>query len=529
MTVVLLLLLSVVNCWAQEDTVNTTEGFVRGTVTPNHREFLGIPFAAAPVGKLRGQDPQPHLPWGGVRNCMKFAPSCPQDCTSPPRTCPDVHDEDCLYLNVYTPRVNAMKGKLPVMLWLYGGNNQEGGGGWNGGLYDGSNYVGNYSVIMVTTNYRLGVLGWLATNAKFGNFSGNAGFMDQIASLKWIQRNIANFGGDPNAVTIFGQSAGGTGIRGHLVSPASTGLFHGAISQSDPFTVPFKTREDALGIGNAFLEYLGCEGKDINCFLQANVSAILKAQHSVNNYLSLSKPAEMFYPWIQVIDENVIPMQSLFAFQQGKYNKVPVIFGHNKDDALSFIYGLQKFFLPSPEYLALLGVFFNFETGRVLEHYPTDWLGDNRPIITQLGTDYIWHCNSRYLLSLMKKWAPNVPVYIYQYNHVISFDWMKNPECVGKVCHASELILEFDIPGLSYFGTPNTNEKVLMKQFGTYWTNFAKTGNPNNGQPVMVNWPDWNSGSMQSLGFDYPAMKVESGFMNQTCAFWDGLGYHYGW
>ena len=175
--------------------------------------------------------------WGpNPKVTQAFSPGCPQNCELPPKTCPDTVSEDCLYLNVFTPREDYLQsnGPQPVMVWFHGGRYEQGSA--SDILYDGSFMANASGVIIVTANYRIGVLGFLVT----GSLQGNYGWQDQRSVLLWVQNNIANFGGDPNSVTVFGQSVGGISTALHLTSPSSVGLLHKAIIQSDPFTLPVK-------------------------------------------------------------------------------------------------------------------------------------------------------------------------------------------------------------------------------------------------------------------------------------------------
>jgi len=209
--------------------VKTADGVVRGLTSSKVDSFLGIPFAAPPVGELRWRPPAPAAPWHGVRNAITDPPGCPQNEGG---LLPGVGSstEDCLYLSVYRPAGSNTQTRLPVLFWMHGGGFGS-GAGW---LYDGSTLAQRNDVVVVTINYRLGALGYLtspALDAEQGN-SGNYGFLDQIAALKWVHRNITAFGGDPSRVAISGQSAGGGSACAMLASPQAKGLFSSAIIQS---------------------------------------------------------------------------------------------------------------------------------------------------------------------------------------------------------------------------------------------------------------------------------------------------------
>ena len=210
--------------------VQTVAGMVRGTVAPDHRLFAGIPYAAPPVGPLRWQPPAPAPAWQGVRDATRIGPRCLQDPGGDPEFGRQT-DEDCLTLNVWTPPMRAGGGQRPVMVWIHGGAFISG----SAGIYDSRWLATRGDMIVVTINYRLGAMGFLAHPAlgPAGDV-GNYGLADQQAALRWVRDNIAEFGGDPGKVTMAGESAGGMSVCDHLVAPESAGLFRSAIIQSGP-------------------------------------------------------------------------------------------------------------------------------------------------------------------------------------------------------------------------------------------------------------------------------------------------------
>jgi len=243
-----LLIIGVIYC--DESIVQTKFGAVQGFVGEQYRSFAGIPFVAPPVNELRWTFPlPPPAPWSpNTLQAINWRAGCPQKCLLPPHTCPDTMSEDCLYLNIFTPRLANLTQPQPVMVFLPGGHFEQGTAGCT--LYNASSMAAASNLVIVTVNYRLGFLGWLTTEDLIGNF----GFSDQIQALQWIKDNIAPFGGDPTQVTLFGQSAGATSLRAHLTSPSSKGLFHKVISQSDPFTLPMRDASDAINFGLLFLQ-----------------------------------------------------------------------------------------------------------------------------------------------------------------------------------------------------------------------------------------------------------------------------------
>ena len=230
----------------------TETGVVRGAAVTGGYQFLGIPYAAAPTGNLRWRPPQPAPSWKGVRDASQFGPSCPQPET--PFAPPGVQSEDCLRLNVYTPALSSGRAKArPVLVWIHGGGFVQDGAR----NYDPKNLAAEGTVV-VTVNYRLGALGFLAHPALAsspGGPSGNYGLMDQQAALRWVQHNIRTFGGDPNNVTIAGESAGGLSVLMHMVSEGSRGLFQKAIVQSGSFAMTQLPHSDGGGLRSVRRRY----------------------------------------------------------------------------------------------------------------------------------------------------------------------------------------------------------------------------------------------------------------------------------
>uniref|UniRef100_A0A6B2L1V8 Carboxylic ester hydrolase n=1 Tax=Arcella intermedia TaxID=1963864 RepID=A0A6B2L1V8_9EUKA len=489
---------------------------------------MGVPFVAPPVGSLRWANPVPPTPWSDVLPTRKFKAGCPQKCVLPANTCPDEISEDCLYLNVYAPRLANVSTPQPVMVFIPGGHFDAGTAGCI--LYDGSTIVSSSNVVLVTINYRLGFLGWL-TNVSPGNFSieGNFGFMDQIFALRWVRDNIAAFGGDPNQVTLYGQSAGSSSTRAHLMSPLSAGLFHKAILQSDPLSLPFRDTADATTLGVTFTDELKCS--DINCLRSKTVEEILLAQDAVDNQINLDRPIIMFLPIAPTVDGSVIPHHTFDAFQKGEINKVPMIFGATSEDALLFIYKAANFSLTDVEYYAILAFLYGIDAFSISKEYPAyPDVGDKRPAVGFLGTHYIFDCPARYVESLFHNLTSSL--YLYQWDHAIS-PALWGPDywfCYGHVCHGSELPFEFAGTEVQKLANWSDEERQLSRSIIGYYTNFARTGNPNSGHYIpSLNWPKWDPQTLQSMHFQTPQNTIDSGLLKNYCDFWDKLGYKYGW
>ena len=300
--------------------VQTASGAVRGAFADDHLLFAGIPYAAPPVGPLRWRAPQPPARWQGVRDASKFGARCTQDTTNDPDFGRSV-SEDCLTLNVWTPNSSAGR-PVPVMVWIHGGGFVNG----SGDIYDSRWMVAQGDIIVVTLNYRLGALGFLAHPALGANDDvGNYGFADQQAALRWVHDNIANFGGDPNKVTIAGESAGAMSVCDHLVAPGSAGLFRAAILQSGPCGAE-TDRATAEQISVAYAAAAGCAdpATAADCLRALPVAKL--TQLPVYFHLSsdgLTGP---------ISGTAVLPTDAMTAIAAGKAARVPVLIGTNHDE-----------------------------------------------------------------------------------------------------------------------------------------------------------------------------------------------------
>ena len=315
--------------------VRIESGAVRGAAGSEGYEFLGLPYAAPPTGNLRWRPPQTPAQWNGVRDATQFAPSCPQ--VSSPFAPPAPFSEDCLYLNVYTPTLRRDRAR-PVLVWIHGGGFTEDGAR----NYDGSKLAAD-GIAVVTINYRLGALGFLAHPAlasRPGGPAGNYGLMDQVAALRWVKRNIARFGGDPHDVTIAGQSAGGVSVLDLQVSHRARGLFQRAIVQSGAFALAQQPLAVAEAAGEAFATEAGCPDQTAQCLRNLPVDAL------VNNFPGAAIPG--------VIDGKVLTESIGTALAAGRFAHVPILDGINHLEELIFVAGLDVTvsggtFVPIPE------------------------------------------------------------------------------------------------------------------------------------------------------------------------------------
>ena len=301
--------------------VTTTDGAVRGTAGPGGYAFLGLPYAAPPTGNLRWRPPQPPAHWRGVRDATSFAPSCPQNPSANPFLPPGPMSEDCLYLNVYTPAPRSSdEGGRPVLVWIHGGGLTQDGGR----NYDPTTLAAD-GVVVVTINYRLGALGFLAhpaLAARPGGPAGNYGLMDQQAALRWVQANIRRFGGNPHNVTIAGESAGGLSVLAQMVSPGSRGLFQKAIIQSGAFALNQQPLAAAETAGEAFAAKAGCPDQTAACLRKLPVADLVNSP---------------FVGIPGVVDGQVLTEPIGTALAAGRFARVPVLDGTNHDEERIFV------------------------------------------------------------------------------------------------------------------------------------------------------------------------------------------------
>jgi len=495
--------------------VNTDKGPVQGTAVNGIREFLGIPYAAPPVGDLRWQPPTPHASWTTPLSATQFANHCPQPAT--PFGLASV-TEDCLFLNVFTPNDGGFFGifRRPVMVWIHGGALVTG----ESDDYDPTKLV-NEGVVVVTINYRLGALGFLAhpafaaeatdpdrNNDTDTGSTGNYGLMDQQLALLWVQRNIAAFGGDPRNVTIFGESAGGLSVLSQLASPASSGLFHKAIVESCAYALNTLTLATAEAAGAAFAAAAGCSSQTTACLRALPVATILAHEQTTG--------------YTPNIDGDFLPLSLGTAFATGQFNHVPVIQGTNHDEWRLFTaldFDLIGHPIPNTEagYEAALATLVGpVAAPTVAAQYPLASFPSADIAFAAAGTDAVFACPA---LSADISLAKFVPVFAYEFNDENAPELFLPPVSFPYgAAHASELQYLFDVR--ASFSVPlSTAQQELADTMRDYWTNFAKFGEPSFfGTPF---WLPFNAffDDMQSLV--PPSPTGENNFaIAHHCAFW---------
>ncbi|MFH1387217.1 MAG: carboxylesterase/lipase family protein [bacterium] len=460
--------------------IKLDSGPISGRAADGLRIYLGIPYAAPPVGELRWKPPQPVQPWTEVRECLAFGPSCPQ---------PEVEkvgktSEDCLYINVWTP-AKKPKEKLPVMVFIYGGAFTVGSA--TEPDYDGAN-LAQRGVVAVTFNYRVGPFGFLAhpllSAESPQGISGNYGLMDQTAALKWVRRNIAAFGGDPEKVTIFGESAGSISVCLQLIMPMSQGLFCGAIAESaGPYGISY-----LLPNADGSLEKALDMGQEFSQALKANTLTEMRKKTSAeilqifNFSISPFSPGMMFAP---VIDGQVIPAEPEKLYAKGQQAAVPTITGSNADEGNLFFTGASI-----KDYKTWLESLFGQHADEVFALFPATEEGEVRGAFNHLLTAAMFAEPARFVARAQEK--KGCRSFLYQFTRVSATAMAQK---LGAY-HSVELPYVFG--HLKEEGYSKVDQK-LSDQIIAYWTNFAKTGDPNG--PGLPVWPVYNSKGDENLEF----------------------------
>jgi para-nitrobenzyl esterase len=455
---------------ANSTVVATQFGLVAGTAQDGIASFKGVPYAAPPVGSLRWREPQQPRPWHAVRAAREFGAACMQKGMFPDDMPREPVSEDCLTLNIWTP---ARGTKLPVMVWIHGGSLTNGSGAVP--IYDGAN-LARLGVVVVTINYRLGVFGFLA-HAALGresphHVSGNYGFLDQIAALRWVHNNIAGFGGDPSRVTVFGQSSGSIAISALMTSPLTSGLFQRAIGESGGLFEPLQLAPN--------FQLSGAE---------KNGLALAERLRATSLSALRGLPAETLlaqrFSAQPVIDGYVLPRAPYDAYHAGVFQRIPILIGSNADEGRPFI---DSEHIDRANYRYKLNQDFPPLLVTLLASGPGSTDDSARAAAAAFNGDMRFHWDMLAWARLHAEQAQ--PVFLYRFAHVPPY-----PEgslhARWRAGHGMEMRYVFDnLDKESYPWT--ATDRALARTLSLYWTNFAKNGDPNG-----TGLPRWPSFSVQ--------------------------------
>ena len=477
--------------------VSVTGGDIQGAATaanPDVVAFKGVPFAAPPVGDLRWQPPAPVVSWPDVRDATETGPICVQNGGQ------DIaQDEDCLFLNVWAPRETTEL--RPVLFWIHGGGYTGGSG--SSALYDGTALAGDGAVV-VTINYRLNVFGFLAHPALSDESphgaSGNYGLLDMVAALEWVRDNIATFGGDPDRVMIFGESAGGGAVMSVMLMPQAEGLYHRAIAQSNyirgwdrPLDTPDRGWEPAEAQGVRVGEALGASGDDETGQLAAMRAASAADMLEASNRDAGNTFRNTGNVWAPNVDGWAIPDDPLALYAEGRQHDVPLITGLMGNEGSLFTRNLDIADVESFE--AYVREVYPDHAGQMLAHYAVDSPESASAGIDKLIHDLLFAGPVRaHAEAHAKKMSP---VWLYHFTHAPPTAW---GETLGAH-HAAELVYVFgtltrtddggERPlGLGTMGDFAEADFRLSETVRSYWIQFAATGNPN--RPDLPDWPAFN-------------------------------------
>ncbi|HTJ80714.1 MAG TPA: carboxylesterase family protein [Polyangiaceae bacterium] len=492
-------------------TVETDHGPVTGSLVGSTRVFLGIPFAAPPVGDLRWKPPVPAAAWSDALLATTRGPECPQlDPLSGKYVA--IADEDCLTLDVWTPSKTAGS-PLPVLVWIHGGGYVLGSGGE--GTYDGQRLSEATGAIVVTMNYRLGPLGFLSLPELDGEdaahpASGGYGLEDQRAALAWVKANAAAFGGDPTRMTAFGESAGGASVCQHLVSKKSRGLFERAIIESGPCDL-VATKTDAQAQGAALTTALGCDGADALACLRGKTAEEVLGALPLSADFSGGDGAT----WRPVLDGWNLDDVPTTLLDAGDFEVMPTILGTNTDEAsLFFVLGATE--IPDePTLVSFADAFFPGQGQAIVDHYPSADYATPTDAAKAMSTDGGFVCPTRHMARALAKGGS--ATFLYHF----AFD--PGSTLLGDlgVYHSSEIRYVFGNPSQLQPMPLADAELSMNADMQGYWARLGAAGDPNG--EGAVPWPAYGDAD-EDLVLDQP-VTTESGHRKAECDFWDGLLY----
>jgi para-nitrobenzyl esterase len=462
-------------------TARLSGGQVEGVSGNGVVAFKGVPFAAAPVGDLRWKKPQPVVAWSGVKKATAFAASCVQDAMmlqfiqAPPAV-----SEDCLYLNVWTP-AKAASDKLPVMVWIYGGGFAA--GTTASAAYDGTG-LANKGVVLVSVAYRVGAFGFLAhpeLSKESGKGSGNYGLQDMIAGLQWVHDNIAAFGGDPANVTIFGESAGGIAVSMLCASPHAKGLFAKAISESGGSFAPSRRGSEG-GMNVPTLATAEAAGKTF--FAKLGAANLAAARAVPADKIASAQGAGLGTGFWPTDDGDVLPGDQYVLYSQGKFNDTPVLIGTNSDEGALFVRGG----VTASGYEQAIRDGYGEHADAILKVNPHSTDAEALQASRNIFRDSAFAWQTWVWAKLQTTKGKN-PAYVYYFDH-------RTPQSPNGASHADEIPYVFR----TLAPAARAEDTAMSELVSSYWTNFAKTGNPNGAG--LPNWPAFSVAKQETMFLD---------------------------
>src|SRR5262245_1245349 len=514
---------------------STTNGDVQGIDNNTAScSFLGIPYAAPPTLTNRWKPPLPPTPWPDVRSATAAS------------NCPSIQpngalagNEDCLQLNVWVKSL-APSTPAPVLVWFHTGGFIAASANFAGTR--GQRLAEETGMIVVAPNYRLGPLGFLAHRAFESEgpehpSAGNYGLLDQRAALEWVRANIANFGGDPNNITIGGSSAGGHSVGLHLVSPGSAGLFEGAIIQSAFPTSRAASRDEAFAQGDAFATRVGCTDPSqvLACMRGKTFAQVLSALPPYS--LQPLEPVNQFFWWPHV-DGLVIPDQPRTLFEQGAFHHVPTLLGTNRDEGWAFV--TRSYPPPGPgptaaQYESWVNTEFGAAAAQILDAYPVASFATPQHAMAKVIGDGQYVCETRRLADLiadggLRGRGPHdnrgtgqrvkVPVYLYSYEYLLA------EPTLPQVIHGAESNIIFGNNFGTQGGFPvnhvlDVADKAMHAITAGYWSRFVGTGDPNTTDEPE--WPVYRKNHESHMVFDNAGAAAVVEHKDESCAFWSGF------